>query len=74
MDFVTIPAESQITVSNEIYKRMCAAGADAPQIITLSLLNDYFGDDTAYEYGILLLEGLYGYRYRLLYKHGKQCI
>lgn len=60
LDFVTIPAESQITVSNEIYKRMCAAGADAPQIITLSLLNDYFGDDTAYEYGILLLEDYMG--------------
>ena len=60
LDFVTIPAESQITVSNEVYKRMCAAGADAPQIITLSLLNDYFGDDTAYEYGILLLEDYMG--------------
>lgn len=60
LDFVTIPADSQITVSNEIYKRMCAAGADAPQIITLSQLNEYFDDDTAYEYGILLLEDYIG--------------
>lgn len=39
---------------------MCCCRADAPQIITLSLLNDYFGDDTAYEYGILLLEDYMG--------------
>ncbi len=60
LDYITVPVNSQITLSNEIYKRMCAAGADAPQIVTLSLLNNYFDNDSAYEYGILILEDYIG--------------
>ncbi len=60
LDYLTIPVESEITISNEIYQRMCAAGADAPQIVRLEKLNDYFEDDRAYEYGILLLEDALG--------------
>lgn len=60
LDFITIPANTQFTIGSEVYKRMCAAGADAPQIMKLSLLNSYFSDNTSYEYGILLLEDYLG--------------
>lgn len=60
LDFITIPANTQFTISSEVYKRMCAAGADAPQIMRMSALNSYFSDNTSYEYGILLLEDYLG--------------
>ncbi|MBE5928930.1 MAG: LytR family transcriptional regulator [Lachnospiraceae bacterium] len=56
LDYLTIPVESEITISNDTYQRMCAAGADAPQIVRLESMNEYFEDDRAYEYGILILE------------------
>ena len=60
LDFITIPANTQFTIGSEVYKRMCAAGADVPQIMRMSLLNSYFSDNTAYEYGILMLEDYLG--------------
>ncbi len=56
LDYITIPANTQITIGNEMYGRLCNAGADAPQILQFSKLNKYFENDTAYEYGIILLE------------------
>ncbi len=60
LDFITIPANTQFTIGSEVYKRMCAAGADVPQIMKMSLLNSYFSDNTSYEYGILMLEDYLG--------------
>lgn len=60
LDYITIPDTIQITIGNEMYQRMYAAGADVPQIMQLASINDYFDDNTAYEYGILLLEDYLG--------------
>lgn len=60
LDYITIPATIQFTISNEMYKRLYAAGADAPQIIQLANINEYFDNKTSYEYGILLLEDYLG--------------
>lgn len=58
MDYITIPLKSQFTISNELYQKLCASGADAPQIIKLAKMDDYFSDETLYEYGVILLEDL----------------
>lgn len=58
MDYITIPMKSQFTVSNELYQKLCASGCDAPQIIKLSKMDNYFSDETLYEYGVILLEDL----------------
>lgn len=60
LDFITIPNTLQFSINNEMYKRICAAGADAPQIIQFANLNEYFDKKTSYEYGILLLEDYFG--------------
>lgn len=60
LDYLTIPVESEITISNDTYQRMCAAGVDAPQIVRLEKISKYFDDDRAYEYGILILEDSLG--------------
>ena len=60
LDYLTIPAEYQITVDNEMYQRLYAAGVDVPQIMKLAQLNKFFKDDTSYEYGIILLEKALG--------------
>lgn len=58
MDYVTIPLKSQFTISNELYQKLCASGCDAPQIMKLSKMDEYFSDETLYEYGVILLEDL----------------
>lgn len=58
MDYVTIPLKSQFTISNELYQKLCASGCDAPQIMKLSKMDEYFSDETLYEYGVVLLEDL----------------
>ena len=56
LDFITIPAHLQFAINNDVYQRLYEAGIDVPQIIKMSNLNEYFNNDTSYEYGMLLLE------------------
>ncbi len=58
MDYITIPLKSQFTLSNELYQKLCASGCDIPQIMKLSRMDDYFSDETMYEYGIIMIEDL----------------
>lgn len=58
MDYITIPVETQFTVSDKMYQRLCVANPEVPQIITLSEISRYFSEDTMYEYGLILLEEL----------------
>lgn len=60
LDYITIPDSYQMVINNEMYQRLYAAGVDVPQVMKLGQLNKYFKDDTAYEYGILLIEGSLG--------------
>ena len=60
LDYITIPADTQISMGTELYKRICGSGIDAPQIINLSDINSYFKEGASYEYGILMLEDYLG--------------
>lgn len=58
MDYITIPVNSQITVSADLYQRLCQVNTEIPQVFKLSKLCSYFDkdDDRAYGYGVLVLE------------------
>ncbi len=56
MNYVTIPGQTQITVSVDLYQRLSTVEPEVPQIIKLSKLHDYFDGDETYEYGVILLE------------------
>lgn len=60
MDYITIPANTEVTISNELYQKLAKAGCEAPQIIKLSAIHKYFSEDTMYEYGELILNDLLG--------------
>ncbi len=60
MDYITIPANTEITISNELYQKLAKAGCEAPQIIKVSAISKYFSKDTMYEYGELIINDLLG--------------
>ena len=60
LDYITLPANTQISMSADLYKRISGSGIDAPQIISLSDINSYFKEGASYEYGILMLEDYLG--------------
>lgn len=55
-DYVTIPMKLQFTISNEFYQKMFNAGSEAPQIIKMSKADEYFSEETLYQYVVVLLE------------------
>lgn len=58
IDLITIPVALHMEMSSELYKELREVNVNVPQIIKLSSLGEYFKQDIAYEYGILLLEEL----------------
>jgi hypothetical protein len=56
MTYLTIPANTQITLSSGTYRDLQEKSAQLPQVVTMSDLNTYFSGDVAYEYGILILQ------------------
>lgn len=60
MDYITIPATTEITISNELYEKLAKAGCEAPQIIKMSAIYKYFSGTAMYEYGELILNDLLG--------------
>lgn len=60
LDYITIPANTQFTISNDVYQKLCAINSEAPQIIKLSDLNEYFDKKTVYQYGVVIAEDLLG--------------
>lgn len=59
-DYVTIPTKTQFTISNELYQKLFQAGLEAPQIIRLSKADEYFTEETLYQYMVILLEDYLG--------------
>lgn len=55
-DYVTIPMKLQFTISNEFYQKLFNAGSEAPQIIRMSKADEYFSEETLYQYVVVLLE------------------
>lgn len=60
LDYITIPADTRFTISNELYQKLCAAGSEAPQIIRLEDADQYFSESSLYGYMVILLEDMLG--------------
>lgn len=60
LDYITIPMKATFTITNELYQKLYASGCEAPQIIKLSKIDEYFSDETLFIYGAILLEDLLG--------------
>jgi hypothetical protein len=58
LDYITIPAYTQYTMSNDMYREICETNIEVPQIVKLSELNKYFDKNTIYGYGVMLVEDL----------------
>ena len=56
MTYVTIPANTQITLSGQTYEELLEKSGKLPQLVTMSKINEYFSGDVAYEYGIKILQ------------------
>ena len=60
MDYITIPRASRITISAELYQKLCTIDSEIPQIMTVAQLYNYFDDDAAYAYGVNIFEDFFG--------------
>ncbi len=60
LDYITIPADTRFTISNELYQKLCNAGSEAPQIICLEDADSYFKEQTLYKYMVVLIEDMLG--------------
>lgn len=56
LSYITIPVNTRISISQSTYAEFMEVSQKAPQLATLSDINDYFSGDVAYEYGILILQ------------------
>lgn len=56
LNYITIPVNTQITISSGTYTELMKASQKLPQLSQMSDINDYFSGDVAYEYGILILQ------------------
>ena len=62
MSYFTIPIETRITMSDTLYKELILVNPSVPQIMKLSVITKHFPEETAYEYGVLLVEELLNIR------------
>lgn len=56
MTYITIPVNTQITISGKKYRELLEVSGKLPQVVTMSNIRDYFSGDVAYEYGIMILQ------------------
>lgn len=60
MDYITIPRESRITISPELYQKLCVVDSEIPQIMTVAQIYNYFDDEASYAYGVNIFEDYFG--------------
>ena len=58
--YITIPIQTQFTMSDTLYQKLILEDPAIPQLIKLSGITNYFPVDTVYDYGVLLVEDLLG--------------
>lgn len=56
LNYITIPANTQISISSKTYTDLIQISQKLPQLSLMSDINEYFNGDVAYEYGILILQ------------------
>lgn len=60
LDYITIPADTQYTLTDDLYGRMAEINPDLPKTIRLSELTKYYEGKEVYEYGQLVIEEILG--------------
>ncbi len=60
LDFVTIPSNTEYTMSDTLYKRLSAVNPQIPQVIKLANIMEYFEVMESYQYGQLIIEDMLG--------------
>lgn len=60
LTYITIPVDSSITLSSDMYKKMITYSPTLPQIMRLSNLNQYFEEEHWAYYASLLFEDIIG--------------
>lgn len=60
LDYVTIPTDTQFSLTTDLYQRLYAKNQQIPQIISLKNLNSYFDNSTRFAYGKLIMNELLG--------------
>lgn len=60
LDYVTIPEDTQFSLSTDLYQRLYAKNEQIPQIISLEKLNSYFDQSTRFVYGEIIINELLG--------------
>lgn len=58
LGYFTIPVETRITMSDNLYRELMLVNPSVPQIMKLSGLTKQFPEEAFYEYGVLLIEEL----------------
>ncbi len=56
MNYITIPADTRISISPSTYAELIKVSGQLPQLASMADINSYFSGDVAYEYGILILQ------------------
>ncbi len=56
--YLTIPVDTGCTISKELYQRLAAIQPEVPQMMRLSLLYQYFEEETSFEYGCAVISEL----------------
>lgn len=54
-DIITIPADTAVTLSTDLYQRLSASNSNIPQIVKLADLNQYFEEDYVADYASLIV-------------------
>ena len=60
LDYVTVPVNTMINVSDELYSELSKISPSLPQSLKIGDVTNYFSGKEAYEYGELLLEDAIG--------------
>lgn len=59
MTYITIPANTQITISSKTYDELLKKNGELPQMVTMSQAKSFFPGDVGFEYAILILQEEY---------------
>lgn len=59
LTYITIPANTQITISATRYDELLQKNGELPQVVTMSKAKSYFKGDVGFEYAVLILQEEY---------------
>jgi len=54
LDYITLPTQEDMIISNDLYQRLYAVNAQVPQVIRMCHLDKYFDKSTVYEYAEII--------------------